>query len=434
MKTFVLDTNVLLHDPDSIFSFQDNKVVIPMTVVEELDSFKKSNDERGRSARLISRKLDVLRSKGKLSDGVPTKNGGVIKIEMNRHEVEFPVGFVEQKSDNQILSIALGLKQKGEKVIFITKDINLRIKSEILNMATQDYEKSKVKIDELYAGWREISVPAGEIDQFYKDEKLVLKQDFYPNEFIVLKDEAGSSKSALTKYSGRKKALTPIFHQNAMPWGLKPLNIEQKFAIEVLLCNDINLVTLIGLPGAGKTLLALACGLQKTVEEKYFRKLYIARPIIPMGRDIGFLPGTKEEKIGAWMGAINDNFEFLMDKGRNDSLKTEERIDYLFESGQIEVDSLTYIRGRSLPQQYIIIDDAQNLTPHEIKTITSRAGNGTKIVLTGDPYQIDNPYLDASSNGLTYLVERFKGQEIFGHVTFSKSERSALSALSSELL
>ncbi|MDR0399019.1 MAG: PhoH family protein [Endomicrobium sp.] len=434
MKTFVLDTNVLLHDPDSIFSFQDNKVVIPMTVVEELDSFKKSNDERGRSARLISRKLDALRSKGKLSDGVHTKNGGIIKIEMNRHEVELPVGFVEQKSDNQILSIALGLKQKVEKVIFITKDINLRIKSEILNIETQDYEKSKVKIDELYAGWREISVPAGKIDQFYKDEKLVLKQDFYPNEFIVLKDEAGSSKSALTKYSGRKKALTPIFHQNSMPWGLKPLNIEQKFAIEVLLCNDINLVTLIGLPGAGKTLLALACGLQKTVEEKYFRKLYIARPIIPMGRDIGFLPGTKEEKLGAWMGAINDNFEFLMDKGRNDSLKTEERIDYLFESGQIEVDSLTYIRGRSLPQQYIIIDDAQNLTPHEIKTITSRAGNGTKIVLTGDPYQIDNPYLDASSNGLTYLVERFKGQEIFGHVTFSKSERSALAALSSELL
>jgi PhoH-like ATPase len=434
MKTFVLDTNVLLHDPDSIFSFQDNKVVIPMTVVEELDSFKKSNDERGRSARLISRKLDALRSKGKLSDGVPTKSGGVIKIEMNRHEVELPVGFVEQKSDNQILSIALGLKQKGEKVIFITKDINLRIKSEILNIDTQDYEKSKVKIDELYAGWREIPVPAGKIDQFYKDEKLVLKQDFYPNEFIILKDEAGSSKSALTKYSGRKKALTPIFHQNAMPWGLKPLNIEQKFAIEVLLCNDINLVTLIGLPGAGKTLLALACGLQKTVEERYFRKLYIARPIIPIGRDIGFLPGTKEEKLGAWMGAINDNFEFLMDKGHNNGLKAEERIDYLFESGQIEVDSLTYIRGRSLPQQYIIIDDAQNLTPHEIKTITSRAGNGTKIVLTGDPYQIDNPYLDASSNGLTYLVERFKGQEIFGHVTFSKSERSALAALASELL
>jgi PhoH-like ATPase len=434
MKTFVLDTNVLLHDPDSICSFKDNKVVIPMTVVEELDSFKKFNDERGRSARLISRKLDALRSKGKLSEGVKTKNGAIVKIEMNHHDVVLPAGFVEQKSDNQILSVALGLKQKGERVIFITKDINLRIKSEILDVATQDYEKSKVKIDELYTGWREVYVPAAKIDQFYKDEKLVLKQDFYPNEFIILKDEAHSSKSALTKYSNIKKALLPIFHQKSTPWGLKPLNVEQKFAIEVLLCNDISLVTLIGLPGAGKTLLALACGLQKVVEERYFRKLYISRPIIPMGRDIGFLPGTKEEKLGAWMGAINDNFEFLMDRGRNDGLKTEEKIDYLFESGQIEVDSLTYIRGRSLPHQYIIIDDAQNLTPHEVKTITSRAGNCTKIVLTGDPYQIDNPYLDASSNGLTYLVERFKGQEIFGHVTFSKSERSALAALSSELL
>jgi len=271
------------------------------------------------------------------------------------------------------------------------------------------------------------------IDKFYKDGKIAMKGSFYPNEFVALKDEGGSSKSALTKYSVEKKALAPIFHKDALPWGLKPLDIEQKFAIELLLCNDISLVTLVGIPGAGKTLLALACGLQKTVEERYFRKLYIARPIIPMGKDIGFLPGTKEEKLGAWMGAINDNLEFLMDKGHAD-IKTEEKIDYLFGSGQIEVDSLTYIRGRSLPQQYIIIDDAQNLTPHEVKTIISRAGTGTKIVLTGDPYQIDNPYLDASSNGLTYLVERFKGQSLFGHISFSKSERSNLAALSSELL
>ncbi len=433
MKTFVLDTNVLLHDPDAIFSFKDNKVVIPMTVIEELDSFKKLNDERGRSARLISRSLDDLRGKGKLSEGVKIKNGGILKIEMNHHDVDLPSDFSGQKADNQILSIALSLKQNGDKVIFITKDINLRIKAEILDIATQDYEKSKVKMDELYPGWKEIKVPAAKIDQFYKEGKVLLKQEFYPNECVALKDESGSSKSALTKYSKKENALTPIFHQNSLPWGLKPLNIEQKFAVELLLCNDINLVTLIGLPGAGKTILALACGLQKTVEERYFRKLYIARPIIPMGRDIGFLPGTKEEKLGAWMGAINDNLEFLMDKGHPDA-KTEEKIDYLFSSGQIEVDSLTYIRGRSLPQQYIIIDDAQNLTPHEVKTIISRAGNGTKIVLTGDPYQIDNPYLDASSNGLTYLVERFKGQELFGHITFSKSERSNLAALSAELL
>lgn len=433
MKTFVLDTNVLLHDPEAIFSFTDNKVVIPMTVIEELDTFKKLNDERGRSARLIARSLDELRMVGKLSDGVKLKSGGIIKIEMNKGDIDLPKGFSGQKADNQILFTALSIKQKGERVIFITKDVNLRIKAEVLDIPTQDYEKSKVKIDELYSGWREMRISSSKIDQFYKNGKIAIKEELYANEFVTLKDEAGSSKSALAKYSKKEKALMPIFHQNSNPWGLKPLNTEQKFAIELLLCNDIDLVTLIGLPGAGKTLLALACGLQKTVEERAFRKLYIARPIIPMGRDIGFLPGTKEEKLGAWMGAINDNLEFLMDKGHPDA-KTEEKIDYLFSSGQIEVDSLTYIRGRSLPQQYIIIDDAQNLTPHEVKTIISRAGNGTKIVLTGDPYQIDNPYLDASSNGLTYLVERFKGQELFGHVTFSKSERSSLAALSSELL
>lgn len=433
MKTFVLDTNVLLHDPEAVFSFADNKVVIPMTVIEELDTFKKLNDERGRSARLISRSLDELRMIGKLSEGIKLKSGGIIQIEMNHNDINLPVDFSGQKSDNQILSIAVGLKRKGERVIFITKDINLRIKAEILDVPTQDYEKSKVKIDELYSGWREIKVPPAQIDKFYKEGKLTLKQELFANEFVTLKDEAGSSKSALAKYSKKENALTPIFHQNSNPWGLKPLNIEQKFAVELLLCNDINLVTLVGLPGAGKTILALACGLQKTIEERYFRKLYIARPIIPMGRDIGFLPGSKEEKLGAWMGAINDNLEFLVDRGHPDG-KTEEKIDYLFSSGQIEVDSLTYIRGRSLPQQYIIIDDAQNLTPHEVKTIISRAGAGTKIVLTGDPYQIDNPYLDASSNGLTYLAERFKGQELFGHITFSKSERSALAALSSELL
>ncbi|MCL1972595.1 MAG: PhoH family protein [Endomicrobia bacterium] len=434
MKTFVLDTNVILHDPDSLFSFKDNKVVIPMTVIEELDAFKKLNDERGRSARLVIRSFDELRMVGKLSEGVKLKSGGIIKIEMSDNSTaDLPKDFSGQKSDNQILSIALTLKKKGERVIFITKDVNLRIKAEILDIPTQDYEKSKVKIDELYSGWRELKVPASKIDQFYKEGKVSIKHEFYANECIALKDEAGSSKSALTKFSKKENALAPIFHQNAVPWGLKPLNIEQKFAVELLLCNEIKLVTLIGLPGAGKTILALACGLQKTVEERFFRKVYIARPIIPMGRDIGFLPGSKEEKLGAWMGAINDNLEFLMDKGHPDS-KTEEKIDYLFSSGQIEVDSLTYIRGRSLPQQYIIIDDAQNLTPHEVKTIISRAGHNTKIVLTGDPYQIDNPYLDASSNGLTYLVERFKGQEIFGHITFSKSERSALAALSSELL
>jgi PhoH-like ATPase len=432
MKTFVLDTNVLIHDPDAMFSFSDNRVVVPMTVIEELDNFKKLNDERGRNARLISRRLDALRTKGKLTAGVKLKSGGTLVIELDHH-IELPKEFITPKADHHILGIALFLQNRGEKVIFITKDINLRIKAEALGLDAQDYEKEKVKIEELYTGWRELKLSADKIDAFYRDEKLVVKNGFFPNEGVMLRDEGGSNKSALAKYNAPTKSLIPLFHLNATPWGLKPLNIEQRFAIELLLCNDVNLVTLIGIPGAGKTLLALACGLQKTVEEHHFRRLFVARPIIPMGRDIGYLPGSKEEKLTSWMGAIHDNLEYLVDRSHPDE-KTEEKIEYFFTTGQIEIESLTFIRGRSLPNQFIIIDDAQNLTPHEIKTIISRAGNGTKIVLTGDPYQIDNPYLDVSSNGLTYLVEHFKGQECFGHLKFSKSERSNLAALAAELL
>ena len=432
MKTFILDTNVLLHDPEAINSFKNSKVIIPMTVIEELDNFKRLSDERGRSARLIARNLDNLRQKGKLSKGVELKNGSTLKIELD-HEVELPSEFVFSKVDHHILGIAQILKKKGDNVVFITKDINLRIKAEALGIETQDYEKEKIKVEELYSGWREIKLPADKIDEFYRDGKLTVKNGFNPNEGVLIKSETGSSKSALAKYNAQDKTIIPLFHMNATPWGLKPLNMEQRFAIELLLCNDVSLVTLVGVPGAGKTLLALAAGLQKTVEERQFRRLFIAKPVIPMGRDIGFLPGTKEEKLTSWMGAIHDNLEFLVDRNHTDE-RTEEKIQYFFTTGQIEIESLTFFRGRSLPNQYIIIDDAQNLTPHEVKTIISRAGQGTKIVLTGDPYQIDNPYLDAASNGLTYIVERFKGQNIFGHLTFSKSERSNLASLAAELL
>lgn len=432
MKTFILDTNVLIHDPEAMFSFADNRVIIPMTVIEELDGFKRLPDDRGRGARLISRRLDALRGKGRLSEGVTLKSGGILKIELG-HEAELPKELSMSKPDHAILGMAAYFKKNGEKAILITKDINLRIKAEALGIDAQDYEKEKVKFEELYSGWRELRLTSAQIDAYYKDQKLPLDETYFPNEGIIIRDANGSSKSALAKYSAKDKGLIPLFHKNAIPWGLKPLNIEQRFAMELLLCNDVNLVTLIGIPGAGKTLLALACGLQKTIEEKQFRRLFIARPIMPVGRDIGFLPGSKEEKLTSWMGAIYDNLEFLIDRNHVDD-KTEDKIQYFFETGKIEIESLTYIRGRSLPNQYMIIDDAQNLTPHEIKTIISRAGDGTKIVLTGDPYQIDNPYLDASSNGLTYLVERFKGQELFGHLSFTKSERSKLAALAAELL
>ncbi|MDP3543504.1 MAG: PhoH family protein [Elusimicrobiota bacterium] len=433
MKTFVLDTNVILHDPMSMFSFEGSRVVLPLTVIEELDTFKRNNDERGRSARFVSRKLDELRRGGKLSNWVPLEHGGKLKVEIQVSD-GLPKAFSAHTKDNEILSCALYLKKQGENIVFISKDINLRIKAESLGLETQDYEKEKVDIDDLYKGWREAAVTGEEIDAFYRDKRVPATiPDLIPNEFIILKAE-GTSKSALARYDQKTKSLVPLIRADSAPWGIKPLNVEQRFALELLLNPDIQLVTLVGLAGSGKTMIALASALQQTLEEKLYRRILVARPVIAVGHDLGFLPGTKEEKLTNWMGAIYDNLSYLLEKPKGSVETSDMDIQMLMEDGVLEIEAVTYLRGRTLPGLLIIIDDAQNLTPHEIKTIISRAGQGAKIVLTGDPHQVDNYYLDATSNGLTNLVERFKGQGLFGHVTFTKSERSVLAALASDLL
>src|SRR3989339_199275 len=440
-KSFILDTNVLIHDPDAISAFSDNFVVLPMAVIEELDNLKKLHDERGRAARNVSRKLNQLAGKGKFNEGIILENGGTLIIELEQ-EMKLPYDFSNSKKDNLILCAAYNRQKKGENVIFITKDINLRIKAEVLNIKAQDYEREKIKIEELYQGYKEIIVDTETIDKFYKNKSInILTSDvngqtiseYTANEFVILKDAANPSKSAITKYDSKTKTLISLLYKESPIWGLKPLSIEQKFAFELLLVDNIQLITLVGVPGAGKTLLSLAAGLQKTIDEKIYRRLLVGKSVTPVGKDIGYLPGTKEEKMSQWMGSIYDNLEYLVDKSNPDET-TEDKVQYFFDSGKIEIEVLAYLRGRSLPKQYIVIDDAQNLTPHEIKTIISRAGEGSKVVLTGDPYQIDNPYLDAESNGLTYLVERFKGQEIYGHISFKKTERSNLAALAGELL
>ena len=432
MKTFVLDTSVILHDPNSIFSFEGSRVVVPLTVIEELDTFKRSNDERGRSARYISRKLDELRKGGKLSNWVPLEHGGLLKVEIQVSD-GLPKAFSAHTKDNEILSCAQYLKKSGENVVFISKDINLRIKAESLGLETQDYEKEKIAVEDLYKGWRELTVAGDLIDKFYKDKRLdPPAPDLVPNEFVIMKD--GGSKSALARYDSKTQALVPLIKADSAPWGIKPLNIEQRFALELLLNKDISLVTLVGLAGSGKTMLALAAALQQTREEKLYRRMLIARPVIAVGHDLGFLPGTKEEKLTNWMGAIYDNLSYLLEKPKGSLDTSDMDIQMLIEEGLLEIEAVTYLRGRPLPGLLIIIDDSQNLTPHEIKTIISRAGQGAKIILTGDPHQVDNYYLDSASNGLTNLVERFKNQPIFGHVTFTKSERSALAALASDLL
>ena len=437
-KIYILDTNVLLHDPHSLESFDDNEVVIPIIVIEELDNFKTAADERGKNARLVSRHLDDLRSRGRLGQGVKLDNGGTLKIEFTKDNL-LPPGFIFNKSDNDILNTAYFYhKQESNKtskkpVIIVSKDTNLRLKAEAIGVEAQDYTTDKVKYDELYVGSRELEVSADKIDEFYKNKQLDIEAGKYcPNEFLILKSDDGSKKSAVGRVNAATDTLKALPTQEPSAWGIKPLNKEQRFAMELLLDDSIDLVTLVGTAGTGKTLITLATGLRRTFDDETFRRLLVCRPIVPVGRDIGFLPGSMEEKLEAWMGAIQDNLSFLANKKNPED--TEEEVRYLMTSGKLEVASVTHIRGRTLPKQYMIVDDAQNLTPHEIKTILSRAGEGTKVVVTGDPYQIDTPYLDIESNGLTYLVERFKGQKNYGHITFTKTERSSLADLAGKLL
>ena len=431
-KIYILDTNVLIHDPLSFTKFEDNTVIIPISVIEELDNFKNAGDERGRSARIVSRKLDAYRANGKLSVGVKTERGGTLIVELDRPQA-LPKEFKLVEMDNRILNNAYWHAKKKHNAILVSKDINLRLKAEAVGLVAQDYEAGKVNVDELYSGIVSEKVTSDVVDKFYKDHVITSPdKDLSPNEFVILHSKDDPKKSAIGRVDPADTSKIRALSPEPSPWGIRPLNKEQRCAMELLMDDSVKLVTLLGAAGTGKTLITLVCGLQKSVEENIYRKLIICRPIVPVGKDIGFIPGTKEEKLSTWMGAIYDNLEFVMDKRHQESAM--EKFEYLLQNEKIEIASVTHIRGRSLPKQYMIVDDAQNLTPHEIKTILSRAGEGTKVVVTGDPYQIDNPYLDIASNGLTYIVDRMRGQKLYGHITFTKTERSQLAALVAELL
>ncbi len=431
-KIYILDTNVLIHDPLSFTKFEDNTVVIPISVIEELDNFKHTADERGKAARVVSRKLDEFRAKGKLNAGVKTEAGGTLIVDLD-HEQVLPKEFKLLEMDNRILNTAYWYEQKKHGAVLVTKDINLRLKAEAVGLKAEDYEAGKVNVDELYPGLVTVDVAGSVVDKLYKDHVADSpEKDMTPNEFVVLRSKDDAKKSALARVDPADPTKVRALGGEPSPWGIRPINKEQRCAMELLLDDSVKLVTLLGSAGTGKTLCTLVCGLQKAVEESVYRKLIICRPIVPVGKDIGFIPGTKEEKLSTWMGAIYDNLEFIMDKKHPEG--AIEKFEYLLQNEKIEIASVTHIRGRSLPKQYMIVDDAQNLTPHEMKTILSRAGEGTKVVVTGDPYQIDNPYLDIASNGLTYIVDRMKGQKLYGHLTFTKTERSQLAALVAELL
>ena len=437
IKTFVLDTNVLLHNPGSLFSFKDNRVVLALAVIEELDRFKRSNDELGRNAREAIRTIDRHRELGTLGDGVPIANGGTLQVVLQQDVREHlsMAGLKPEAADNQIISVALALQRKGQRVIFVSKDINARVKADALGLRVQDFEHQKVDFDSLYMGWREVQASAETINKFYGDKTVPMPEipenPLAPNEFVLLKNEANPKHTALARTDTIGKELVPLTQEYDRAWNIAPRSATQRMAFELLLDDNVQLVTLVGRAGTGKTLMALAAGLQRVIKDKRYEKILVSRPIMPLGRDIGYLPGSKDEKLTAWMGPIFDNLKYLLHGRYTPSPLTREQ---LFEQDLIELEALTYIRGRSIANMFVIVDEAQNLTPHEVKTIISRVGEGTKMILTGDPQQIDNPYLDASSNGLTYCVERLKNSALVGHMTLSKSERSALADLAAERL
>jgi PhoH-like ATPase len=431
-KTFVLDTNVFLHDPEAILKFENSDIVMPLVVLEELDKLKRFTDELGKNARHVIRFIDGLG--GDLFKGVSIEKGGTFSIFIETKGQDrqgFPLPIDSNK--HRILFAAYRLKQEGrEVVVMISKDFVLRIKAESIGIEAQDYGSLKESYENLYQGYRKLEVQKSQIDELMTRGHLQIdRETFYPNEFCRL--TSGEQSTVMGKYNGRKQRIELLPPQEEQIWGIRPLNDEQQCAMELLLNDEIKLVTLIGQAGTGKTLMALTAGLRKVFDEGVYSRILVSRPIMPLGKDIGFLPGTKEEKIYHWMQPIYDNLEFVCESisGQENTHETKQ---WIMESEKIEMEAVTFIRGRSLAHTYIIIDEAQNLTPHEVKTIVSRAGKGTKVILTGDPTQIDNPYLDKDSNALTYVVGKFKSHGIYGQILFNKTERSELAALAAEIL
>jgi PhoH-like ATPase len=432
-RKIVVDTNVILFDSQAILRFGEADVHIPISVIEEVDRFKRDQGENGRNARQFSRFVDVLREKGSLAKGVQINNSeSMVFINTDLMLAGMPAELDPLKADNRILNTALELQKQHPdfKVELITKDINLRIKADVYGIFARDYESSDNNKDDLYEGYHEIAVSPEQIDTFYREKRYVYDGKLYANQYVIMKDTSNPNHSAIGRFSLAEKAIVPLVQAADAIWGVHARNVEQAFAMDCLMNDEILFVSLVGKAGTGKTLLAIAAGLHKTLDKGQFQRLLVSRPIFPKGKYIGYLPGDIEQKLNPWMQPIFDNVEYLMGSDKKAAGRAQE----LINQGMLNIEPLTYIRGRSIPKQYLIVDEAQNLTPHEIKTIVTRAGQGTKVVLTGDVYQIDNPYVDSANSGLTYAVERFKGHAIAAHVTLTKGERSELAELAANIL
>ena len=433
-KTYILDTNVFLTSASSVFEFKNNDIVVPLKVLDEIDKHKKRQDGVGLNARSIIRILDDLRSRGNLHKGVRIGRGkGILSV--RGYDVEdVPDGCDIASADNEIIATAITEKKNHDKrkVIVVTRDINMRVKCDSLEIMTEDYATNKVVSDEkhLFTGFKKHLVDDQLIDQFYNGEHIIFDKDdgkFFPNQFVMLVSNSNEKKSALARFMNYESKLEKVIEAKDSIWGLKSRNKEQTFALNLLADPEVPINTLVGKAGCGKTLLAIAAGLDQVIEKERYKKLIVSRPVQPLGKDIGYLPGTMEEKMRPWLMPIQDNIDFLL----NGKAKSMEMF---FDDGTIQIEALTYIRGRSISNAFVIIDEAQNLTMHELKTIITRVGENTKIVLTGDIEQIDSVYLDATSNGLSYAVEKFKNHGLAGHITLVKGERSKVATLASKIL
>lgn len=442
-KNYVLDANVLLHDPHAIFKFEDNDVIIPIFAIEEIDQFKREGSERGRNARTIARLLDELRREqtSTLAKGVPLESGGMLRIAIPEQRPDALVGLESHSQDLAILQTAIDARDRdpSRPTIFVTMDTNLRIRADAIGVNAETYENQRVKDPELEHSVIEIEVSGSDVDAFFQNGRVAPPglATLYPNACVMLRDAGAPTHTALGRFDSARGEIAALRVGREGVMGVRPRNKEQAFALDLLLDDSVRLVTLIGKAGTGKTLLAIAAGLKRTTEDGAYTRLLVSRPIMPLGRDLGFLPGDVDEKLNPWMQPIFDNLEFLFSNGSPATTgkgRQERGFLELLENGTVQVEPLTYIRGRSLPHQYLIVDEAQNLTPHEVKTIITRCGEGTKIVLTGDPHQIDNPYVDHASNGLSVVAARFKSERIAAHVVLAKGERSELAELAANLL
>ena len=437
-KTYVLDTSVYLTDYHAIYSYGNNDIAIPLIVLEEIDRHKKRPNGVGINARNIIRTFDGLREKGNFQKGIRIRKGAGLVFTKIPDLTELPVGYDKRVADHQIIATALTLKREepNKKIIIVSNDVNLRIKCDAVGVSAEDYKPENVvkTSSELYTGFLEVLVDDQVIDRFYDGKKVFINDvpegiRLYPNQLVMLVSSSNDKKTALTRFLNEQSPFKKIpDYKTDMGWGIEPRNKEQNYAMDILLDPDVPIVSLVGKAGSGKTLCAIAAGLQQVMGERPpYNRLIVSRPVMPMGKDLGYLPGTMEEKMAPWLAPVQDNLRFLFG---DDNIMLNEYM----QKNIIEIEALTYIRGRSIQKAFIVVDECQNLTRHEIKTILTRVGEGTKIVLTGDIEQIDNVNIDETSNGLTYAIEKLKPYDITGHITFLKGERSKVATLTSKVL